>query len=113
MARFPDEELNEIIGRALPGHRIVRRKADDPAVDDRPAAADRPVADEAGPDLAELRKKYGADTGSDEAPAADAEDTDAEIVIVEPKERTDPLDHGSRPKAVVVSGKERRVIGYQ
>lgn len=122
MARLSDSDLEEIITRDLPGHKIVHRKSAKPDADDEAAEA-RP-ADEVSPDIDELRSKYlgdvaaheGQDGGTDDgADAADASDDDAEdeIVMVEPRQRDDPLDHGSRPKAVVVSGKERRVIGYQ
>jgi hypothetical protein len=117
MARLSDEELNKIIERDMPGHRLVRRKGDEPAGGGDAAASERAV-DDVSPDLAELKQKYLGDSGGGADAAADAqgppaENTDDEIVIVEPKGRTDPLDHGSRPKAVVVSGAERKVIGYQ
>jgi hypothetical protein len=115
MASLSDDELNEIIERDMPGHRLVRRAGDERA-DSGNAAPDQ--VDDVSPDLAELREKYlGESADAASADTADStpkpRNTDDEIVIVEPKERTDPLDHGSRPKAIVVSGKERRVIGYQ
>ena len=78
------------------------------------------------PDTETLRKKYlrekfieGTDTVSAEegkpngAPAADAADDDTEIVLVEPKTAPHPLDRGSRPKAVVISTKNKKIIGTQ
>jgi hypothetical protein len=123
MAQLSDSDLEAIISRDLPGHQIVRRKSAKPAADAQPAEA-RPDVDDVSPDIDELRRKFlgeGAAGGSqpveiaaapEEADAPD-DDVEDEIVMVEPNQRDDPLDHGSRPKAVVVSGKERRVIGYQ
>ena len=131
MARMSDQELGDIISRDLPGHRIVRRKGDEAELAD--AASDTPTeADEVSPDFDELRRKYlgdeGAGTTTTEAvapaaPSVDAqaaaeesdtsENTDDEIVIVEKEASPDPFGHRARPKAVVVSGKEKRVVGYQ
>jgi hypothetical protein len=110
MARLSDEELNEIVERDLPGHRVVRRKGEDAGADADPARLD---VDEVSPDLAELREKYLGDASPDAVPEDLGENTDDEIVIVESTDPADPLDHGSRPKAVVVSGKDRKIIGYQ
>lgn len=130
MARMSDEELGDIISRDLPGHRIVRRKGDEAELAD--AGSDTPTdVDEVSLDFDELRRKYlgdeGADTvttGAAEAAASSAEaqseeeadtsgNTDDEIVIVEKDASPDPFGHRARPKAIVVSGKEKRVVGYQ
>ena len=44
---------------------------------------------------------------------ADAANDDTEIVLVEPKTAPHPLDRGSRPKAVVISTKDKKIIGTQ
>jgi hypothetical protein len=46
-------------------------------------------------------------------PAADAADDDTEIVLVEPKTAPHPLDRGSRPKAVVISTRQKKIVGEQ
>jgi len=76
------------------------------------------------PDARTLRKKYlhekfiEGTSAADErepngAPVADAADDDTEIVLVEPKTSPHPLDRGSRPKAVVISTKNKKIIGTQ
>jgi hypothetical protein len=132
MARLSDEELDDIISRDLPVHRIVRRKGDEAEAADADVST-ATEADEVSPDLDELRRKYLGGGGSDApdrtpaeaaaAPAGEvpagakadesADDDDDEIVIVEKEASADPLGHRARPKAVVVSSKEGRVVGYQ
>jgi hypothetical protein len=109
MSQLSDRDLQEIIEREMPGYKVVQRR-------DR-AAADSGLqaeADEIGPEIEELRKKY---LGEDAVDAADAredqDDDEAEMVVVQPKEATDPFDPSSQPKTVVVSGKDRRIIGSQ
>jgi hypothetical protein len=116
MAKLTSEELEEIIRRDAPGHRIVARAQDEDAM----AATVTP--DEGTPDLAMLRKKFlGAEAASDNAAAVPQDDAadanpgsdNVEMVTIEPDERATPWDHGSRAKTVIVSGKEKRIIGSQ
>ena len=102
----------------------------------RPDAADsgsrRQEAEEVSPDVDALRRKYfgrsnpgTSDASSSTEPegaaaepaaetdSADDEDTEDQIVAVEPEAPADPWDQGSRAKTVVVSGKDRKVIGTQ
>lgn len=121
------DDLDRIIRRDMPGYRVARgyrpeaRKAD--------VAADAPAA-AATPSLDTLRQKYlvskylSRDSdwqaarsdaarsveSHDERAKADEEDI---IVPVEPEQAVDPWDVGARPKAVVISGREGRVIGHQ
>lgn len=118
MAKLSREELEDIIERDAPGTRMVKRDA---TADPRSVRAQ---PEETTPDLETLRRKY---LGTDAAPAAteeavgDAEDDaageddddDDEIVAVEPAEPADPWDRGARAKAVVVSGKDKKIIGRQ
>jgi hypothetical protein len=91
--------------------------------------ADAP-AEASTPSLDKLRRKYlvskylsrdsdweGAPSDAarsvephDERTRADEEDI---IVPVEPEQPVHPWDVGARPKAVVISGRDRRVIGHQ
>ena len=104
------DEIEKIVKRDLPGYKVAS-KTD---TDTQPARAQ---PDEAGPDIDALKKKY---LGKD-APAADdageegveQENTDDALVAVQPDNPADPYDHGARPKTVVVSGKEGRIVGSQ
>ena len=109
MEPFSKQELEAIIERDLPGHELVSEDVD-PA-DHVPASA----PDEAGVDIAALRRKFLGDaappSGTDAAPGAVNEHD--QIVAVRPKNAGDPYDHSARPKTVVVSGRDRRIIGQQ
>jgi hypothetical protein len=48
----------------------------------------------------------------EEEPPTDAAAPEDEIVIVEPEKKA-PLDRGARGKAIVVSGKKKKIIGQQ
>jgi hypothetical protein len=124
MAKLSKQEIEEIVERDMPGYQVVRHEE---GVDERLSNAE---PDEVAPDIDTLREKYlgdnensaaeggnpGGETGSspeDEDDDQADENTDDAIVAVQPKETGDPFDHAARPKAVVVSGKDRRVIGSQ
>lgn len=104
------QELEEIIERDMPGYALAYEAA--PAGDRAAAVA----PDDVGPDIAALREKFLGDApmraGAGDA-AADTADSDDQIVAVRPKDSRDPFDHGGRPKTVVVSGRDRRVVGRQ
>ena len=129
MAQLSHNELQEIIDQDLPGYRVVERLTH---AEDTP----RPKADRSGPSISKLREKYlgarrtagsrddsenaesGDAPGASDEPGGTESDDDPEnaedsIVVVERAETSDPFDHRSRPKTVVVSGKDRRVIGSQ
>ena len=114
MARLSKRALDDIVKRDLPGYKIVSRGTD-------PDAAGRPIeADQVGADIDTLRKKYlegdagAAGANPEAADEADAgPNTDDEIVVVQPERPGNAFDHAARPKTVVVSGREGRVIGSQ
>jgi hypothetical protein len=103
------QELEEIIARDLPDHELVSEEVD---------PADHLVAgepDEAGADIAALREKFlggSARDGDGEAAPQPVNEHD-QIVAVRPKRPGDPFDHKARPKTVVVSARDKRVIGRQ
>jgi hypothetical protein len=111
MARLTQRELEEIVKRDLPGYRIVRRSGEETPTHAEP--------DEAAPPIEELQKKYfGEEEGGAGSDAPNpgnerAESTEDEILTVEPEQAVDPYDHSARPKTIVVSGDERRIIGSQ
>jgi hypothetical protein len=127
MAKLSKQEIEEIVERDMPGYKVVQHET--PDADER--AAER-NADQVAPDIDTLREKY---LGENENSAAESEnpgheanaspeteaddtgdnadDADDAIIAVQPKEAGDPFDHAARPKSVVVSGKDRRVIGSQ
>ena len=83
-------------------------------------------ADATTPSLSELRQKYLSSkygVADSARPPADADggehnpdsnlDDDDEIVTVEPTNATHPWDVTARPKVVVVSGREKRIVGRQ
>jgi hypothetical protein len=103
MARLTRRELEQIIARDLPGHELI---SDDVEVPGRTPAAE---PDEPGRDIAALRETYlGAADG-----VRDPINEHDQIVAVRAKGADDPYDHRSRPKTVVVSAREKRVIGRQ
>jgi hypothetical protein len=118
MAKLSRKQLQEIIEQADPNSKLV----------DTSAPADRPTAesDFDTPDLDQLRAKFlGADAAleptkptkkkakASKAAKAPPAGEDVSIVSVEKKQKTDPWDRSSRPKAVVVSDDEGRIIGRQ
>jgi hypothetical protein len=115
MAKLPPEEIERIVEEELPGYTVERPGP--PA--DAPGRYEE--ADEASPGIDELRKRYGVEpddveghANPDPQPdAGEAEDADDEIVAVRPKDPKDPWDHDARPKSVVISGKDRKIVGGQ
>ena len=122
MARLSRQELEDIVARDMPGYRLSKQAAEGEDRTARDAAAG--PADATTPSLSQLRHKslldkYGAPSARLDADAgerlqdADADDGD-EIVTVEPTKAAAPWDvSASRPKVVVVSGREKRIVGRQ
>jgi hypothetical protein len=105
MAKLPKEEVEKIIKKSMKGYKLREEKpTDDPT--------NRVKPDAGGLDLEALRRKFLRTDYVEEEPPTDAAQADDEIVIVEPKGRA-PLDRGARGKAVVVSGKKKKIIGQQ
>ena len=123
MSKLPRDELERIIERDAPGHTLATTRE---GPDER---STRAKPDESSPDIASLREKYlgesaspesaanegapagGAAVGADAANAGD--EADDEIVPVQRTDAADPWDHESRPKTIVVSGKDKKIIGSQ
>ena len=113
MEPLTTEELAEIVARDLPGHELVSHAAVEPGVDTAPAD----TADEPGGDIEALRARFlGPDApvrdGVDSTPRTPLNEHDR-IVAVRPDDVTDPFDQRARPRTVLISGRERRVIGEQ
>jgi len=100
------KQLQEIVEKEDPDARLVEGVVGKET--DSIAATDFDT-----PDLDQLREKFLGET--DARPAADTaeDDEDVAIVSVEKRTKTDPWDRSARPKAMVVSEKEGRVIGRQ
>jgi hypothetical protein len=113
MPRLNDDELEQIIRKDMPGYTVVSRGAEAPPA----AAGPPPAADQIAADIHELRARYLAEA-EPEADArepeldADVED-DEEIVTVSPAGGPDPANPGARPKKVIVSAGQRRIVGSQ
>jgi hypothetical protein len=118
------EDLERVVRRDMPGYRLARKAKPRKGADARRA---RPASAAGTPDLDTLRRKYLArGTGSrGTAGAADAtrraasirrpadSDGDDEIVAIEPEAASHPWDRAARPKAVVVSARDKRIVGKQ
>lgn len=116
MAKLPPEEIERIVEKDMPGYTV--EQADPP--DEAPVPQED--ADEVSPGIDEIRKRYGVEPegsnpghGNPTAPdSADTEEgADDQIVAVRPKNTKDPWDHDARPKSVVVSAKDRKIVGGQ
>jgi hypothetical protein len=128
MAKLSKDDLQQIIAEQMPKYKLAEGPAAPSGVD---GTATRAKPEGHTPGLDTLRKKYlrgkflsdaTAPNADDREPnghppaapaAADAGDDDTEIVIVEPKVAPHPLDRGSRPKAVVVSTTQKKIVGEQ
>ena len=132
MATLSKEEIEAIVERDGPGHRVVSGAAAERAGDsgalnenlDSPASGSG--SDAASPNLDTLREKLRRRRGGDARSSSggrldsragresdDANDDDDIIVAVRPKTSRDPFDVGYRTKAVVISSKSKKVIGRQ
>lgn len=117
MTRMPKEELEKIIEQDAPGYTLATPSE---GLDERAAS---PEPEETSPDIDELRRKYlgepeveaSGNPAPEDAPAVDddGDEMEDQIVAVRPAEPIDPFDHAARPKTVVVSGKDKRIVGQQ
>src|SRR5262249_29827816 len=123
MAQMSRQELEDIIARDMPGYRLAKQTGGTPDTTQRRDAAWGHV-DATTPSLNRLHQKYlfskygapdAAQTESDTVQSEDTQDgeDEDEIVAVEPTNAPHPWDLGARPKVVVVSGREKRIIGRQ
>src|SRR5215211_4916275 len=117
MPKLPKDELERIIERDAPGHTLATGGE---GQDERTTRA---TPEESSPDIAALREKYlgepgPADAAGEAAPADDTaagadtaaagEAADDEIVPVQRTDAGDAWDYESRPKTIVVSGKDKK-----
>lgn len=134
MTKLPREELQKIIEQDLPGYRMsaesTNRNEGFESADSVSADTGR-QAEASTPDLQALRMKYLQNTylGSDSKASKDYSVTDEgyetnsvdetsnlpedEIIAVTPETSAHPWDRSARPKAAVISGREKKVIGQQ
>lgn len=131
MAKLSKEEVEEIIERDLPNYQIVRQSGEDVVDRDdfsrfRDSGRQRSISDATSPNLDTLREKLkqrgerlensdrnSLDHMSDDIGEADDAVADDMIVAVRPKKTDSPYDTGYRTKAVVISGRSKKVIGRQ
>lgn len=126
MSKLSKEDLQQIIAQQMPKYKLADTRTGSGDVD---LAATRAKPEGQTPDLDTLRRKYlrdkflsdaprggheeGEPNGRPAAAGAGAADDDTEIVMVEPKEAPHPLDRGSRPKAIVISTTQKKIVGEQ
>ena len=117
MAKMKKEEIESIVRRNMPGFRVASKAGQRAAAD---AAQNRTAADANTPDLDALRRKFlrgdsqesagqVADRRTSQTPQVD----DDEIIVVEPTDALDARDRATRSKAIVVSGRSKRIVGKQ
>jgi hypothetical protein len=129
MAKLSKDDLQRIVEKQMPKYKLTDTTVSTPAADTGGRTRAKPEGQT--PDLQTLRKKYlrnkflndssnstDAGTRGDEGepngePAIDTAGDETEIVMVEPKVSPHPLDRGSRPKAVVVSTTQKKIVGEQ
>ena len=126
MAKLSKEEVEEIIERDLPDYKVVKESLEKNLSNGAGSVLHRDspkgsASDAASPDLNTLREKLksrpasrGARSLADHT-ADDVDDNAADdmIVAVRPKRSGNPFDSGYRTKAVVISGRSKKVIGRQ
>jgi hypothetical protein len=102
--KFTDEELEEIVSKAMPSYRVVRQEPTD--------MADAPPAESRSPSLDELRRKYlGEEAVTDAAVRGEPEEEPDTLVVVEPKTPEDRV-HGAGQKVLMLN-KDGKIIGMQ
>jgi hypothetical protein len=116
VARLSRHELERIVARDLSGYRLAEPPPS-AAADIQPETMLPP--EDNTPDLETLHRKYRASQAAAARPPEVSADIDAEaqvedaIVTVVPETTADPSSRAAGPKTVVISGKEKRVIGTQ
>lgn len=112
-------DLEAIIAQDLPDHELVPPASEEDfeagadAVETSARAAD---ADAPGVDIAQLRARFlGEDTGAVDAVQESQVPLNEhdQIVAVRPRQSSDPFDYNARPKTVVISARDRRIVGEQ
>lgn len=120
MAKLTRKDIEDIVSTEMPGYKVIHHEPVEDAV------AQRLVADEITPDLAELKQRLadrgriahdnpGPEAAAAEPDAIEADDDESEdhMVLLEPKASPSALDHGAKAKVVVISGKDRKIVTSQ
>ncbi|HKY45575.1 MAG TPA: hypothetical protein VJM50_20975 [Pyrinomonadaceae bacterium] len=136
MAKLSKEEVEQIIERDLPDFQVVKESIEKDTDNTdfgrfRDSARQRSISDATSPSLDTLREKLRQRSGrsqsdsttlgsyrnegfrSDDVGDVDNETADDTIVAVRPKTSHSPYDGGYRTKAVIISGRQKKVIGRQ
>lgn len=140
MAKLSKEQVEEIIARDLPDYQVAQESLEQEGESDaarfRDSSQQGSISDAISPDLDTLREKLrqrspSADTTDadrsegaglregrswsslEDGTAAEDEAADDVIIAVKPKKSHSPFDAGYRTKAVVISGRSKKVIGRQ
>jgi hypothetical protein len=104
MAKMKRSQIETIIARELPGHRVLRNPNEglDSAGVRQPPEASTPDSDEL---LRKFHLSDDFDTDYRERGTPNGTAVDDEIAIVEKINPADPLSRGNRPKAKVLSAR--------
>lgn len=134
MARLSGEEVKKIIERDLPSYQVAQEAVNEDVEDSASVSASRDsfskrsLSDATSPNLDTLLQKLrsrsrageserarGLDVMTDSSGEVDEgnDDVDDVIVPVRPKKSHGAYDVGYRTKAVVISGRSKKVIGRQ
>jgi hypothetical protein len=128
MAKLSKDDLKRIVEKQMPKYKLSDTTVSAPAADTGSQTRAKPEGQT--PDLETLRKKYlrnkflndsndstdagtRGDEGEPNGQPIDTSGDETEIVMVEPKVSPHVLDRGSRPKAVVVSTRQKKIVGEQ
>jgi hypothetical protein len=118
VAEMSREEIEQIVEEQMPGWAVVSEES--AAVDSAPNISAEPEAHT--PDIDALRRKYLGEGAADVTGSLASDNTDLgasdegvedAVIVVEPKQEGDVWDHGPGPKTVIISGKEKKIIGAQ
>jgi hypothetical protein len=114
MAKLTKRELEEIIRKQRPKHRLVSEP------DDTRSDPYRAPAEASTPDIETLRKKflgenYDVDARTVEGAGDDEDDSQAVVVeeVSDEEGGDQPTDRGSKKRVAIISTKKKKIIGEQ
>jgi len=135
MTKLTQDEIKHIVEQDLPAYKVYEGASGvegGDLVNDFANFKSDDLAEASTPDIDTLREKYlggkHLETDSSSSPndlnaipdesvaddaAGEGDPAEDEIIAVQPKVSGHPLDRGARPKAVVISGEEKKVVGEQ
>lgn len=129
MSKLSPEQIDEIVSSELPNYEVKRESEGNRGSLDEVdfASATMDQVEAVTPDLEALKAKYlnqGASSPDYDAAVAESVELEAAeapeeespedvIVAVVPKSSLHPWDRGARPKAVVISGSTKKIVGQQ